>query len=216
MDKTVCPYCDRKLVSPFSCRRHIKQFHPSQPNPYTFYPRKERKMAPPLRPMDEDPDDSSEEEGDTFENYREETEPDTDSEPNTDEESEQDTEEETEDEDMDTGEKGVDPWLYLLENAIEHIKKGDGILQPDDLLHEPSFSILLDALKQQFDVLTGVYKAVKKSHIFKELQKTLMKMHKKGLKIDEAMEATWDLRKHMIKLLLKKHSQHISEKWDDL
>jgi len=210
MDKTVCPYCNKKLVTPFSCRRHIELTHSGLPStPYNFYPRK-RKMANnvPYPPLDMDLIAMQKKACDLLEEGSD-----------SDEEEEEEEEEDKEVKEDDSSDDEVDdhdPWMALLEGALGKLKEDGKMDNIDEMLHEPKFSILMEALRAEAMDLFGRSAQLENTPIQKALAQTGCKNSDKGMGDEEAMEAAWDKRKHLIKSFVRDNMTEISEVWDEL
>jgi hypothetical protein len=211
MDKTVCPYCNKKLVTPFSCRRHIELTHSDQlSTPYNFYPRK-RKMAnnvyPPLD-MDliamqkkacdllEEGSDSDEEEEDGNDGV----------------EGKEEDEEGEEEEEVDDHQ----PWMTLMEEALGKLKEDGSVEHAKDLLYEPGFSQLIDHLFDEYCKAMCTHYTLAATPIHKSMRNGILRNGDKGMGYQEAVGAAWDKRKHLIKSFVRDNMAEISEVWDEM
>jgi len=191
MEKTVCPYCNKKLVTPFSCRRHIELTHNTDHIAAM-------KKACDLLGKGENSDEEEEDSNDSAE------------------EEEEEDKEVKEDDSSDDEFDDHDPWMALLEGALGKLKEDGKMDNIDEMLHEPKFSILMEALRMEAMDLIGRSAQLMNTPIQKALAQTGCKNSDKGMGDEEAMEAAWDKRKHLIKSFVRDNMTEISEVWDEL
>jgi len=192
MEKTVCPYCNKKLVTPFSCRRHIELCHSKD---HIAAMEKACDLLEEGSNSDEEEDNNNSVEEEEEESKKEE-----------------DEEEEEEDDEVDDHK----PWMALLEGALETLKEDGKMDNVDEVLHDPKFSMLIDALINEVHKVVTTCGDLENTPIYKALNQTLKKNLKDGMNDAEANEAAWDKRKQLIKLFVRVNMDEISEVWNDL
>jgi len=191
MEKTVCPYCNKKLVTPFSCRRHIELTHSRD---HIAAMKNACDLLGQSDAEEEEEDSSDGEEG----------------------EEEEDKEEEENDADADNELDDHDPWMAVLEGALGKLKEDGKMDNTDEMLYEPKFSILMEALRAEVIDVVEKCMNLKNTPIHKALRQTHSEYVKDGMDVPEAGEAAWDKRKHLIKLFLRKNMDEIVEVWNEL
>jgi len=124
------------------------------------------------------------------------------------------TEEEQQEED-DTDEEDDDAWLDLLHDAVKELKADEQVESAEELLQKPGFSLLLEALRKEHNDIVHTFTHLKQTPIRRALENTNTKLRSKGMKKGEAEEATWDKKKHLSKVFVKKHMAEAIDAWNE-
>jgi len=129
---------------------------------------------------------------------------------------EEEDKEEEEDDGADNEVDDHDPWMALLEGALRKLKEDRKMENADEMLHEPKFSMLIEALQAETCDVIKTCRDLENTPIHKALRQTHKENLNDGMDVPEAAEAAWDKRKQLIKLFVRENMDEISEVWNEL
>jgi len=108
-------------------------------------------------------------------------------------------------------------WFTMIERAMESLKEeGETFESADELILDPKFSMLIEALRKEVTEVVATYQGLVKTPIHKAMKTTKEQNLMDGMDNAEASEAAWDRRKQLIKLFLKDNMYEIRKIWEKM